>query len=529
MSGDRFAFCHALIRETLVEELSTSRRVRMHARIAEILEKTGGSLSELAYQYGEAAGANTAAKAVDYAMRAAEQAMESLAFEEAVRLCESVRHLTEEDDAARCGLLLLLARAQSKMGEPGSSKSSAVEAAAVARRLGDFGSLARAALIAGSWPESPHLPWTEDLMAEALSALPPDDSVERAQVLARLATMRARSDIDAGRDLEQQALAMADRLDDPPTTAFVTRAAIAALWDPLQPEQRMAWAERLGELGEQLADKELQLMSQSWFTHFALETGDRDAFDRCCARFEVEAQDLPVSGSWFEIVRSLLSLIEGRFEETSDRLRRIDELGQQPGWEMMGGFATIQRITLLWLRGRVGEMAAALTPPFDTWARSEAGEPIDAAWVDEALQLRTNKGWGTMWESVVTAIGGVAVRHGSDDACRQVYEILAPLEGRHYVVPTALTTYGPHARLLGALAGRLGMWAEAERLFELCLKSCVELRSPPLVAQAQCEYAEMLSAKGDHERAHALMREALATAGRLGMAEVKRRAGQLLD
>ena len=53
----RYQFTHALIQETLAEELSTTRRVRLHARIAEALEEIYGAdaeshAAELAHLYG---------------------------------------------------------------------------------------------------------------------------------------------------------------------------------------------------------------------------------------------------------------------------------------------------------------------------------------------------------------------------------------------------------------------------------------------------------------------------------------------
>ncbi len=56
----RYQFTHALTRETLLSELSTMRRVQLHATIADALEKLHGANSEanaaeLAYHYAEAA------------------------------------------------------------------------------------------------------------------------------------------------------------------------------------------------------------------------------------------------------------------------------------------------------------------------------------------------------------------------------------------------------------------------------------------------------------------------------------------
>jgi len=84
----RYSFSHALIRETLYGELSTTRRVRLHKQIGETLESLYAAdidahLSELAYHFGEAAAAGEAEKAIDYAHRAGDRAVSLVAWEEA--------------------------------------------------------------------------------------------------------------------------------------------------------------------------------------------------------------------------------------------------------------------------------------------------------------------------------------------------------------------------------------------------------------------------------------------------------------
>jgi DNA-binding winged helix-turn-helix (wHTH) protein/tetratricopeptide (TPR) repeat protein len=91
-SPGRFAFIHALIRETLYGELSSPRRVRLHSRLAEAIERVTLAravpprLAELAYHFTQAASAGFIDKAVEYSTRAGEQAAHALAHEEAVRL-----------------------------------------------------------------------------------------------------------------------------------------------------------------------------------------------------------------------------------------------------------------------------------------------------------------------------------------------------------------------------------------------------------------------------------------------------------
>ena len=52
---DRFRFAHALVRQTLLEEVTTSRRVRSHHRVALALEARHAPMADLAHHFGEAA------------------------------------------------------------------------------------------------------------------------------------------------------------------------------------------------------------------------------------------------------------------------------------------------------------------------------------------------------------------------------------------------------------------------------------------------------------------------------------------
>ncbi len=86
---DRYAFTHALVRDTLYEELTAARRARLHRLVAEAIERLAPSddppLADLAYHYAQAASAAVAHKAIEYAIRAAERAAAAFALEEAAR------------------------------------------------------------------------------------------------------------------------------------------------------------------------------------------------------------------------------------------------------------------------------------------------------------------------------------------------------------------------------------------------------------------------------------------------------------
>ena len=82
----RYSFHHALIRDTLYDGLTASRRLRLHRRAGEALERlSGGSeppLADLAHHFVQA---HVADKAADYATRAADRMADALAHEEATR------------------------------------------------------------------------------------------------------------------------------------------------------------------------------------------------------------------------------------------------------------------------------------------------------------------------------------------------------------------------------------------------------------------------------------------------------------
>ena len=65
-SPGRLSFAHALVRQTLLEELSTNKRVRLHRKIAELLDgRAGTPIEALAHHYLEAAVSGVAPRAVE--------------------------------------------------------------------------------------------------------------------------------------------------------------------------------------------------------------------------------------------------------------------------------------------------------------------------------------------------------------------------------------------------------------------------------------------------------------------------------
>ena len=82
---DRFSFAHALVRQTIVDELPAGRRVRLHARIAQALERAAATravaVGDLAAHFTAAGTLVDAARTVRYARAAGDEAAAKLAFD----------------------------------------------------------------------------------------------------------------------------------------------------------------------------------------------------------------------------------------------------------------------------------------------------------------------------------------------------------------------------------------------------------------------------------------------------------------
>jgi DNA-binding SARP family transcriptional activator len=245
--GGRYRFNHAIVRQSLLAELASVRRMRLHQKIAATLETQPGAddelLAELAYHYFECAWAGNAAKAVEYCRRAADQAMARLAYEGAADLYDRAWHALEEIDdelpdrgdqqaellVARCEALLTAGDVASATG----AVSQLQEAARDSGRLAAWGTCFDGQLSMLTDPERlDEIESAVGAAAEKLAGL--DDAAGeamahtvRAGCLARLGRI---GDCETALD---QALTAARRAGEHRrVNAVLAQAPLAALWGP---------------------------------------------------------------------------------------------------------------------------------------------------------------------------------------------------------------------------------------------------------------------------------------------------------
>lgn len=123
LGQERYDFSHALVRHTLYERFSPSRRARLHRRLADVLEVANAAsvadvAAELARQYRASATLPGAERGVTHALTAAERARAAHAPVEAQAFLSIALDLARADDAetrARIRRRLALAQAEASM------------------------------------------------------------------------------------------------------------------------------------------------------------------------------------------------------------------------------------------------------------------------------------------------------------------------------------------------------------------------------------------------------------------------------
>src|SRR5215218_2927496 len=345
----RYRFSHDLVREAVYAELSAIRRAAMHPRIGEAMEELYAArierhLAALARHFllGTRDDRDLA-KAIEYAVPAADQATAALAYEEAVGHCEralrALRRGRPEDRATECALLLRLGDGHWRAGEVAKARDTFLEAAGLARLLGETELLTRAVIGFGGglfrdWHVSnaPLNRQLVELLEEALAVIGAEDSALRVLLLGQLSAAMHYATEDGRREaLSGEAVEIARRMDDPELLAHALCSRCLALWSAEHLHERLTLASAVLELGEQLDSWELRLFGHHHRFVAELELGQvteamgqLDAFERIAHTLRQ-----PIYLWQAKQFRTLQSLLRGAFQQGERQAMEALELGQR--------------------------------------------------------------------------------------------------------------------------------------------------------------------------------------------------------
>jgi tetratricopeptide (TPR) repeat protein len=554
----RYSFTHPLLREVIYEQLPIPARMQLHLRIGETIEARSGSdagahLAELAHHFAAGADPGTAPKALDYARRAGDRAMATLAYEEAAaefRRALRVLELAGGDERIRGELHLSLGDALARAGDYREAKDVYLRAAEMARTLASPERLARAALGFGE-------PRVEGglvdrrliaLLREALDRLAPDDDPLRARLLARLSLELTFSDDPALREsLSRDAVEMARRLEDTSVLGTALRARWAAVWAPDRLDERSAVSDEIVRLARDTDDVEHELRSLALRASAAMERGQFHTAEIDIATHARLADELrmPIHQSASATMRAMQALMRGALDESerfADRALSLQAARTTTQVTHLHSTALIR-----WEQGRLRETREAWRRLVDTFPHV----PLAHAWLSLALAeddrheearagLRSVVGGISrgprdgLWLPALAVASLVTARLDDTHAADALYPALLPYAERVIVfaAPEPVMSLGSASFSLALLATARSRWDDAERHFEAALRVHERAGATALLVNVRFDYARMLIRRdrsGDHGRAAELLDQALPTARATGMARVSHEGEQLRD
>lgn len=539
IAPERFAFAHALVQHALYDDLTPTRRVRLHRQLAEALAGSD-RVAELARHWTEAAVTpEDIATAVGHATAAGDEASRALAPDEAARwfgdaLGLLVR-LPSPDDAQRLGLLLRLARAQQQAGDP-TFRRTRQAAAELADRLGDVDAYVQAALTQymrayAGYEEDPD---KKPLLERALELIGDAETPERARLLGRYAYELTFLDPLRHTTLADEAIALARRVGDRAALVEVIAArgligvGTAVVTDGQLQREALALAEEMGDPAL-IFD-----LAQTCYTLALLRT-DRAESRRCIGLLQSAADQLrrPDLVWLATALAGDSTVLDGDLATAEEMIERAYAIGRESGQPGAEAYyvATLQSIR--WHQGRHGEVAARVadasqrTPSLAVMQLPVSLGGAEPSGLRELVESIPRDGGFLLMTSIV---GDLIARAGDREAAALLHEMLSP--HAHLWAGAGPMNRGANAHTLGVLARVLGRLDDADAHFRAAAAMNERMQAPFFTARTQVEHAKLLlerDAPGDGERAIELLVQARATAAARGYAQIERRAVRLLD
>jgi DNA-binding SARP family transcriptional activator len=545
-----YRFAHALGRDALYDEIPAGRRARLHRQVGLALERShhghlGPVLPELAHHFHAAAlDIDDVTKAVDYALRAGDQAFERVAPDLAVTLYgRSVALLDSHGMGGECEdrreLLIRLGEAQRAAGHPG-YRATLLDAVEAARRYDDAPRLARAAVAnsRGFWSASGEMD-TERVRAleDALAAVGSEPTPLRTQLLATLAAELVFSAEQPRRfALSEEAVRDARASDDRRLLAHVLSMHPMTMWAPGRLDVRLAASAEGRALALELGDPEQLARIELWCCAVAsMEAPDLEEVDRSLAAASALAEELqnPRLRWGAAVFGASRALIAGRLDDAEAQATAALGYGQDAGEpDAMVIFAG-QLWFIRYEQGRLDELTDVVAavvrdvPGLPAWKYMLAVSYCETGREDEAREawadLKRNDFADLPDDATgllsMTAASMIAAHLEDADAASRLRPHLEPHRSRVMTVGTGSLGIGAH--FLGLVERTVGRLHDAEVLFEEAAEVHARLSAPGWVARTQLELARTrLRADPGCAVATVLLRAAETGAARLGQRAV---------
>ncbi|WP_051468960.1 BTAD domain-containing putative transcriptional regulator [Actinomadura oligospora] len=461
----RLAFAHPLIRETLSSGLPDARRVRWHARVAELIERDRpDDVEAIAHHLLRGPGGPSAARRARAAAERAERRVEPRG---ALRWWRAaLDHADGMEPRERLEIRMGLCRALALTGDLAEARRQRAIALEAAEDLADPLLAARvlgAFDLPANWTanDDPELAERTAATAERLlGALPPDEHpAERARLLATIG-MELRADPGGpGDTAAREAERLARSVDDPPLLAFALNARY------LQTFHRAGLAADRADIADELLvlARAHGLVPYEVLAHLILvqsrsALADFDAADRHADAVNALAEryDLPLAGvfiDWYAALR----LAEAGSPDAENAYRRAAV--RLHGTGMRGVEHGLLPLALLGLRLTVNapglaDLADMDWGPYEPWAKPLflllSGRRDEARRAARAIPPSPRD---LLFEARSCLHAEIALRLDDRAAMRRLRADLEPAAGELAGAASGMLTFGPVRAYLDRLTG----------------------------------------------------------------------------
>jgi class 3 adenylate cyclase len=532
----RYRFVHALVRQTLLSELSAARRVRLHRRIGALLAAREG-VDPVAVALHLCAGAPSgdARAAVDWSLRALHEANSSLAWEEALAIADralEVLALSDPPDlASRARVRLGRANAVFLTGNIAGSKSESLLAVRDAEASGDPEVMAQAAIARTTWGQTA-LADPEGISAlhRALVANAGVPAAEAA-LLANIAFYERVSELKDAEAEEhaRQALALARRSGDPNALASALEGMSFILLAGPNVEETIAVTDELeaAVLGSAtLYHSSVELPLRTRFVT-AIQRADRSTAQTTVDQF-ARIYAGPQGEAFVSMWEALLALMDGDIERAEAGNGAL--LAKSAGDVNFVSSWIAQLALIRAEQGRVSDLipgleaAVAQTPALvalralQAYVLCEAGQ-IEAAgsiFADLAADDFAGVPRDTTWSTALANLSTITAHLGHRQAAAALHPLIRPFDGQLVVVAWGVACAGAASRFLGMLETVLGDFEAADAHFAAAVDLEQRVHAPSLVARTHLWWARSLLPR-DRKTALQQLESCLAVAKPLGL------------
>jgi len=507
------AFTHALVRDAVYADLSPTERSQWHRRSAVALESLEGSAAagRIAMHWHQTAGADAADHCSHWARRAAAQASNALAFDEAAQFAamatERARLAGMDGDLAE--LTLELARAQFANTAIEESLSSCVDAAELADRAGRPDLVAAAGLVIHGIGAPDVNRTIRRLCQQALRHPGVTDPTIRARLLAQLAVAEA---VNGGgpsaADLAAEALAAAEETGDPDAVLEAIAARHLAISTPSSVVERLELGRRAVELGDASTQPIAAVWGHLWRVDAAFQLGNLAEIDRELAEIDRIARTRRSGlARWHHhrLVATRSALL-GDFADARAHTIAARELADRMGDASLSDMFYAFCSELGHTRGDPAELPEdwldlnKSTPDVPLIQLAKCSWQLLIGRRDEARGgfeefrgLPTTMPVGVRWSPTLGLIASIAVELRDSTVAEEVYELLAPTAVYYGGDGSGVAfCHGSNARVVADLALVAGRRDDALRFYADAVAMNARIGARPFTALSRLGWARAL-------------------------------------